>query len=140
MPVALYSSDGEKWDHSNNDLSSCKPQMCVACTRAKGASPLTAPSQMSFPSGHSYGEFATNRELTPKWTADGSSICFVANECSAPRKTSGQTNSGGPSVANDGGTGATWQLRLKGLECGQFAVWIVFSSTRKRKGATRLSW
>jgi photosystem II stability/assembly factor-like uncharacterized protein len=32
VPVALYSSDGEKWDHSSNDLASCKPQMCVACT------------------------------------------------------------------------------------------------------------
>jgi len=29
VPVALYSSDGEKWDHSSNDPSSCKSQMCV---------------------------------------------------------------------------------------------------------------
>ena len=40
VPVALYSSDGERWDHSNNDLSACKPRMCVGCSteqKAEGA-------------------------------------------------------------------------------------------------------
>jgi hypothetical protein len=32
VPVALYSSAEERWDHSNNDLSACKPRMCVACS------------------------------------------------------------------------------------------------------------
>jgi Photosynthesis system II assembly factor YCF48 len=78
VPVALYSSDGEKWDHSSNDLSSCKPQMCVACT-SEGCLSSNGTITDVFSDKTSYREFPSNRELTPKWGANGSAICYVAN-------------------------------------------------------------
>lgn len=78
VPVALYSSDGEKWDHSNNDLSSCKPQMCIACT-TEGCLSSNGTITDVFSDKTSYLEFPSNRELTPKWAANGSALCYVGN-------------------------------------------------------------
>jgi hypothetical protein len=79
VPVALYSSDGERWDHSSNDLSSCKPQMCVACN-SEGCLSSNGTITDIFSEKVFYREFPANRELTPKWVANASNICFVANE------------------------------------------------------------
>ncbi len=76
VPVALYSSDGEKWDHSSADLSSCKPEMCIACTTAGCLSANGTVSQF-FTGKASYKEFSPTRDLTPKWAAAGIGMCFV---------------------------------------------------------------
>src|SRR5256884_1697301 len=31
LPISLYSSDGQKWNHSTSDLSGCKLEMCTVC-------------------------------------------------------------------------------------------------------------
>jgi hypothetical protein len=86
VPVALFSTDGEKWDHSAGDLSSCKPHMCVACTM-RGCLSANGTIADLFSNKVSYRVFPPNQKLTPKWATDGSAICFVANglEC-APAK------------------------------------------------------
>jgi hypothetical protein len=38
VPVALSSSDSVNWTHSTNDLSACRPEMCVACIADTGIS------------------------------------------------------------------------------------------------------
>jgi hypothetical protein len=84
VPVALYSSDGEKWEHATNDLSSCKPEMCVACTAA-GCLSANGTITDLFSDKTSYKEFSLNRALTSKWAAAGSTACFVGNglQCTA---------------------------------------------------------
>jgi len=78
VPVALYSSDGSKWEHTSNDLSACKLQMCVACT-TEGCLSANGMIAEFFSDKTSYKEFSSNRELTPKWAAASSAICFVGN-------------------------------------------------------------
>ncbi len=78
VPVALYSADGEKWDHSSNDLYECKPQMCVACTTAGCLSANGTISNL-FSDKTTYQEFSSNGALTSKWSAAGSGVCFVGN-------------------------------------------------------------
>jgi hypothetical protein len=84
VPAALYSSDGEKWDHSNNDVSACKPQMCVACTTS-GCFSANGTITDFFSDKTSYREFPPSRELTSKWAATDSAICFVGKgfQCAA---------------------------------------------------------
>jgi hypothetical protein len=79
VPVALYSSDGEKWDHSSGDLSACKPEMCVACT---GAGCLSANGTITqlFSDKTSYREFSPIRGLTPQWAAAAMEMCFVGKD------------------------------------------------------------
>jgi Photosynthesis system II assembly factor YCF48 len=79
VPVALYSSDGEKWEHSTNDISSCKLHMCVACNREGCLSSNGIITDM-FAEKTSSREFPENRELTPNWVANASNICFVSKE------------------------------------------------------------
>jgi photosystem II stability/assembly factor-like uncharacterized protein len=78
VPVALYSSSGEKWEHSNNDLSACKPQMCVAC-KTEGCLSANGMIADFFSDKTIYKEFSPNGALTSKWVAAGSVICFVGN-------------------------------------------------------------
>jgi len=83
VPVALYSSDGEKWDHSTNDLSACQRQNCVACTNT-GCLSANGTIADFFTDKTSYREFAPIKELTPKWASAGVGICFVGKtlQCS----------------------------------------------------------
>ena len=78
VPFALYSSDGEKWDHSDSDLSACKLRSCVGCT-AKGCLSANGTITDLFSDKTTYGEFPSNRELTSKWAAAGSAVCFVSS-------------------------------------------------------------
>ena len=59
VPVALYSSDGEKWEHSGSDLAACKPQMCVACNR-RGCLSANGAITEFFSDKTSYSEFSSN--------------------------------------------------------------------------------
>jgi len=78
VPVALYSSDGETWEHSNNDISACRLHMCVGCT-VKGCLSANGTVTDFFSDKVLYREFPSTRELTTKWAAAGSTMCFVGN-------------------------------------------------------------
>jgi Photosynthesis system II assembly factor YCF48 len=97
VPVALYSSDGEKWEHSDNDLSSCKLQLCVACI-SEGC--LSASDTISdlFSGKTSYREFSPNQALTSKWAMAGATMCFVGNglQCTGLKSVGQPGSSEGP--------------------------------------------
>jgi Photosynthesis system II assembly factor YCF48 len=97
VPVALYSSDGEKWDHSSNDLSACKLQMCVGCT-TEGCLSANGTISDLFSDKTSYKEFSSNGALTSKWAAAGSAVCFVGNglQCAEMRPVVKPSSSEGP--------------------------------------------
>jgi photosystem II stability/assembly factor-like uncharacterized protein len=78
VPVALYSSDGEKWEHLNNDLSACKLHMCIACTTG-GCLSANGDITEFFSDKTSHKQFSPTRDLTTKWAAAGSGMCFVGN-------------------------------------------------------------
>lgn len=78
VPAAFYSSDGVKWDLSNNDLSECKLRMCIACT-AQGCLSANGTITELFSEKTSYREFSPIAALTSRWAAGGSAICYVGN-------------------------------------------------------------
>ncbi len=79
VPVALYSSDGDKWEHSDRDISSCRLHTCVACTPRGCLSANGTITNFFSDSATHYSEFAGKRELTTKWAAAGAAICFVGD-------------------------------------------------------------
>jgi hypothetical protein len=79
VPVALYSSDGQKWEHSTIDLSSCKPEMCVACTFGGCLSSNSSITNF-FPDKSSYEVFPPNEKLTSRWGSTDSEFCFISNQ------------------------------------------------------------
>jgi hypothetical protein len=97
VPVALYSSDGEKWDHSDNDLSACKLHTCVGCT-AEGCLSENGTISELFSGKASYREFSSNSALTTKWAAAGSVVCFVGDglQCSEMKSVVTPVASEGP--------------------------------------------
>ena len=82
VPVALDSSDGATWSHSNADLSSCRPGLCVACT-PEGCISSSDTITDFFGSDVGYLRIPQNPDLTARWAAAGSRMCFVgaALEC-----------------------------------------------------------
>jgi len=76
VPVALYSSDGEQWEHSSHDLSACKLHMCVGCT-TKGCLSANGTISDFFSDKTSYKEFSPDSSLTSRWSATASAVCFV---------------------------------------------------------------
>jgi len=76
VPVALYSSNGETWTHSTNNLSACKLEMCTVCTTSGCFSSNGVISRI-FAEKTTYAAFSSNKELTPKWASTDSSVCFV---------------------------------------------------------------
>jgi len=97
VPVALYSTDGNKWDHATNDLSSCKLEMCVACNPA-GCLSANGRITNFLLDKTTVEEFLPNERLTSKWASDKSAMCFVANQlqCTDIRPTSQAAREGGP--------------------------------------------
>jgi hypothetical protein len=85
-PVALYSADGEKWSHSNNDLSACK-LMCTVCNM-QGCFSSNGVIARVFLEKTTYGVFSPDKDLTPKWASNDSTVCFVGTrlKCSALRE------------------------------------------------------
>jgi photosystem II stability/assembly factor-like uncharacterized protein len=76
VPVAVYSADGETWNHSTNDLSACKLEMCTVCT-AGGCFSSNGVISRIFAEKTTYASFPSDKELTPKWTSTDSSVCSV---------------------------------------------------------------
>jgi hypothetical protein len=86
VPVALYSADGEKWSHSNNDLSACK-LMCTVCNM-QGCFSSNGVIAGVFLEKTTYRVFPPDKDLTPKWASSDSTVCFVGTrlKCSALRE------------------------------------------------------
>jgi hypothetical protein len=84
VPVALYSEDGETWNHSTNDLSACKLEMCTVCN-TKGCLSANGVISRIFAEKTTYGAFPTDKELTPKWASTDSTVCVVGTrlQCAA---------------------------------------------------------
>ncbi len=97
VPVALYSSDGERWTHSTADLASCKPEMCVACT-PRGCLSANGTITGFFADKTTYESFPPNPHLSANWAAVGSSICFAGKnlECSEFKSAAGPSANEGP--------------------------------------------
>lgn len=79
VPVALYSLDGEKWNHSIGDLSACKLEMCTVCT-TRGCLSSNGIISGIFSDETSYSVFPAGKELTAKWASTDSTVCFVGNQ------------------------------------------------------------
>ena len=78
VPVALYSSDGENWSHSANDLSACKLEMCTLCN-SQGCISSNGVIARIFSQITTVSGFSPNRDLSTKWAATDSVICFVGS-------------------------------------------------------------
>jgi hypothetical protein len=76
VPVALFSSNGIQWDHSSNDLSACKMEMCVACTTS-GCLSANGSIANIFLAETKVAYFLSSPKLRPTWAATNSSICFL---------------------------------------------------------------
>ena len=97
VPVALFSSDGAKWERSDNDLSACRPQMCTACNTS-GCFSANGTITDLFSAKTAYREFPTNKKLTATWAAAGSAVCFVGAglECAGTKSVQSPNTSEGP--------------------------------------------
>jgi len=78
VPVALYSSDGITWSHSNGDLSACKGENCTVCN-SEGCLSSNGVISRIFSEKTSSRAFPPDKELTTKWAASDSAICFVGS-------------------------------------------------------------
>ena len=121
VPVALYSTDGETWSHSTNDLSMCRLHMCTVCT-AEGCFSSNGTIIRVFAEKATSAAFPSNKELTPKWAATDSAICFVASrlQC-APLSASPQAPSvsdlPAPTAVAPGPLGAPIQQGARCIAC-----------------------
>jgi hypothetical protein len=128
VPVALYSSDGTTWNHSSGDLSACKGENCTVCNW-QGCFSTNGVISRIFLDKTSYSVFPTNKELTTKWAATDSTICFVGGrmQC-AGLKTLLQapSNSGGPppTVVGPGPLGAATPSGPRCIVCGLDRIFI----------------
>jgi hypothetical protein len=97
VPVAFYSSDGEKWIQSTSDVSACKLHMCVACKK-EGCFSSNGTISNIFLDKTTYSEFPSDPDLSPKWASSDSTICFVSNrlQCASLKRVDQAKNSDGP--------------------------------------------
>jgi hypothetical protein len=97
VPVAFYSSDGEKWTQASSDVSACRLEMCVAC-RKEGCFSSNGTITNVFEEKTTYGEFPSNAALTSKWASSKSTICFVGSslQCASLKQVDQARNAEGP--------------------------------------------
>jgi len=79
VPMALTSTDGETWEHSKHEISGCKMEGCDACGTAGCLASNGIVAQV-FPQTTTYFEFPANKEMTSKWAATDTRVCFVGKE------------------------------------------------------------
>src|SRR5256884_8805005 len=65
LPISLYSSDGQKWNHSTSDLSGCKLEMCTVCN-TRGCFSSNGVISRVFLEKPTYSAFPATKELTTK--------------------------------------------------------------------------
>jgi hypothetical protein len=97
VAAAFYSSDGEKWTHSNSDVSACQLEMCVACKK-EGCFSSNGSITNVFQEKTTYSEFPSNAALTSKWSRSDSTICFVGSnlQCAGLKQVDQAKNPEGP--------------------------------------------
>jgi hypothetical protein len=135
VPVALYSSDGEKWNHSTGDLSACKLEMCTVCNPQGCFSSNGAISRI-FLEKTTYSAFPADKELTPKWASTDSTVCFVGSrlQCAALKELPQAPNDAGspvPTVVGPGPLGAPIPHGPRCIVCGLDRIFI----DKKTQGA-----
>lgn len=117
VPVALYSSDGEKWEHSNHDLAACRLHMCVTCT-STGCLSVNGTVTNFFSDKTSYKGFSPSRELTAKWALAGSAFCIVGSglKCTSVKSVAepAESDLASPTAMTAGPLGVP---RAQGLSC-----------------------
>jgi len=128
VPVALYSSDGIKWSHSNGDLSACKGENCTVCNW-EGCFSTNGVISRIFLEKTNYSAFPANKDLTTKWASTDSTICFVGSrmQCAGLKQLSqAPSNSGGPlpTVVGPGPLGAAIPPGPRCIVCGFDRIFI----------------
>src|SRR5208282_2219106 len=128
VPVALYSTDGEKWNHSAGDLSACKMEMCTVCN-PQGCFSSNGIISRVFLEKTAYSAFPSNKELTPKWASSDSTICFVGNhlQCALLKELPQAPNGAGtpvPTVIAPGSLGASVPKGPRCIVCGLDRIFI----------------
>ncbi|MGB8655803.1 MAG: hypothetical protein WA737_12065 [Candidatus Acidiferrales bacterium] len=139
VPVALYSLDGEKWEHSTADLSACKLEMCTICTTQGCLSSNGVISQI-FLDKTTYSAFPSRNDLSVKLASTDSAFCFVADrlQC-APLKTLQQVpqhaGSPVPAVVGPGPLGAPIPEGPRCIVCGFDRIFV----DKKAQGAYNIA-
>jgi photosystem II stability/assembly factor-like uncharacterized protein len=118
VPVALNSADGEKWSHSNNDLSACKLQMCAVCNM-QGCFSSNGVIARAFSEKTTYRVFPPDKDLTSKWASTDSTVCFVGGrlKCSTLREVQQAPSNAGPSTPTVVGSGPLGAPTPQGPRC-----------------------
>ncbi len=106
VPVALHSPDGKNWTHSTNDLSACRLEMCTACN-AQACLSSNGVIARIFSEITTLNAFPPDRNVSTKWAATDSAICFVSGrfQCAGLEPLSRPPRSGGspvPAVSTPG--------------------------------------
>ncbi len=136
VPVVLYSSDGQKWNHSTGDLSACKLEMCTVCNR-QGCFSSNGGISRVFLEKPTYSSFPANKELTPKWASTDSTVCFVGSHlyCAALKELMQAPNSVAgspvPTVVGPGRLGAPISQGPRCIVCGFDRIFV----DKKAQGA-----
>jgi len=128
VPVALYSADGEKWNHSTGDLSACTLEMCTVCN-TQGCFSSNGVISRIFLEKTTYSAFPTDKELTPKWASTDSTVCFVGSrlQCAALKELPQAPNSAGspvPTAVGPGPLGAPIPPGPRCIVCGLDRVFM----------------
>ncbi len=135
VPVALYSSDGQKWNHSTSDLSGCKLEMCTVCN-TRGCFSSNGVISRVFLEKPTYSAFPATKELTTKWASTDFTVCFVGSNlyCAALKELAQAPSSAGspvPTVVAPGPLGAPIPQGPRCIVCGVDRIFI----DKKAQGA-----
>jgi hypothetical protein len=84
VPLLVYSSDGETWQHSSNDIQACHWEGCGGRCTNQGCLAAAGLVVSTFEKDGSRIVFPSNPDFTLKWAISASTICFVGLqvECS----------------------------------------------------------
>jgi hypothetical protein len=128
VPVAVYSADGENWDHSTADMASCKLEMCTLC-RPQGCLSSNGSIARIFQKEPTFAAFPPYEELTAEWTATDSTICFVSDQlhCAALIDRIQAPSGTGvrmPTAVSPGPLGAASPQGPKCIVCGLDSIFI----------------
>src|SRR5207244_2297883 len=138
VPVALYSSDGQKWNHSTSDLSGCKLEMCTVCN-TRGCFSSNGVISRVFLEKPTYSAFPATKELTTKWASTDFTVCFVGSNlyCAALKELAQAPSSAGspvPTVVAPGPLGAPIDRKSTRLNSShQIISYAVFCLKKKKK-------
>jgi hypothetical protein len=80
IPLALYSGDGDKWEHSSSDIQMCHWEGCGGKCTHQGCLAASGLVLSIFQKDVSRIVFPSNPDFTLKWAIAGSTICFVGSQ------------------------------------------------------------